>query len=102
MLVVALTAVAIEVSATSRKGTVRMAVATYCTYFTKGNLMNDLNMATNEGWSGWQSLEYWMGSVEYWSQRLAEEGDINGYAKSVDVAWDMVTLELTGDLDAVA
>ena len=32
----------------------------------------------------------------------AEEGDINGYAKSVDVAWDMVTLELTGDLDAVA
>ena len=43
MLVVALTAVAIEVSATGRKGTVRMAVAIYCTYVTKGNLMFDVN-----------------------------------------------------------
>ena len=60
--------------------------------------MNDLNLAINEGWSGWQSLAYWMNSVEYWSGRMAECGVVNGYRASVQVAWDMVNLELTGEI----
>ena len=65
---------------------------------TKGILMNDLNTMTSTGWSGWQALEYWLDSVEYWSGRMAECGDINGYRASVQVAWDMVNLELTGEI----
>jgi len=53
---------------------------------------------TSTGWSGWQSLEYWIDSVEYWSGRMAECGDVNGYRASVQVAWDMVNLELTGEI----
>ena len=73
------------------------AVAAQSTYLNKGNLMNDLNFAYRDD-SGWDSIEYWMESVEYWSGRLAECGDVNGYRTSIKVAWDMVNLELCGEV----
>jgi len=56
-----------------------------------------LNFAYRDD-SGWDSIEYWMESVEYWSGRLAECGDVNGYGRSVRLAWNMVNLELCGEV----
>jgi hypothetical protein len=93
MLVVALTAGVSERNEAERNGS---AVAAQSTYLNKGNLMNDLNFAYRDD-SGWDSIEYWMEAVEYWSDRVATYGDVNGYGRSVQLAWNMVNLELCGE-----
>ena len=59
--------------------------------------MKDLNQ--NRGlssFSGWDEIEFWMFSVNFWSGRLSEYGDILNYKESLEGAASMVELELFG------
>jgi hypothetical protein len=59
--------------------------------------MKDLNQHRgHSSCSGWDNIEYWMSSVNFWSGRLSEFGDIRGYKESLEGAVSMVELELFG------
>lgn len=59
--------------------------------------MQDLNAGRVGVGSGWDSVEFWMTSVHYWSDQLAAYGDADGfYARSIQSAWDMVEMDLFG------
>lgn len=62
--------------------------------------MEDLNIDSR--CFGWNQIAFWMESVHYWSNQLANYGDDDGfYAESIKSAWRMVDRELFGDrLDA--
>ena len=59
--------------------------------------MKDLNTFMGSS-TGWDNLEYWMASVVFWTSRIEEFGDVNGYGKSLDMCWSMVNVEIFGEI----
>ncbi len=54
--------------------------------------MNDLNEIKTCNQSGWDQIEFWMDSVQYWTGRFEEFGDnaSTTYAHNISQAWKMV------------
>jgi hypothetical protein len=59
--------------------------------------MNDLNKTcVSNGYTGWDQLELWLDSVNYWTNRLNQvDGKFrDSYQHSIDQAWRMVDIYL--------